>query len=579
MARVAVVALVVLLSLTQCLGEEAEEKGGEIVQTTTGPIKGIIRKTIWHGMRYDAFLGIPYAKPALGALRFKPPVPITPWTTVFNADKEGPACAQVDFFTGEYLGVEDCLYMNVMTPGLGNSTLRPVMVWIYGGAFNAGYSNTSLYGPDFFLEEGVVFVSMNYRLGVLGFASLNHPDAVGNAALKDQLLVLKWVQANIAAFGGDPNQVTIFGESAGAVSVGMHILSEQSKGLFNKAIQQSGSPLCQWGFHTPEKAYQNARDLAVNLGYDGVDDGSLIAFLRDVPVDELVRKTLQVDYGFLPFRPTIENPDNIKDGSAFLTKCPVELYKAGKFTKVPTVMGFNKDEGIFFMNYMVGKDGNHAKAIGSLLQGSMGLGVGAGEIAGSVGGAVFDMIPDNALKLSLTTMSNFVFVAPIDLTQKYIAQANGDKPVYYYKLEYMSKWNVHELVGDSINGTAHVDDVGYLFNVQALNAPKDPNHFFNQFRKKFVSCWTNFAKYGNPTPPNSQNAGPTFGVPWLDSKATGAQFVINEHSAMKPRTMDSLTASYQDGFKERLPSETGCKASTPSAAAAPKPSGLLSFLS
>ncbi|XP_076286493.1 juvenile hormone esterase-like [Lasioglossum baleicum] len=577
MVRVAVVALVVLLSLTQCLGEETE-----VVQTTTGPVKGIIKKTSWHDMRYNAFFGIRYAEPPVGDLRFKPPVPIKPWSAVLNADKETPVCPQVDFFTGNYMGVEDCLFINVMSRELGNSTLKPVMVWIYGGAFFAGYTNTSLYGPDFFLEQDVVYVSFNYRVGCLGFLALDHPDAVGNAALKDQVLALKWVQANIAAFGGDPNQVTIFGESAGATSVGLHVLSEQSKGLFKRVIQQSGTPLCQWGFHTPEKAYQNARALAVNLGYDGVGDADLLAFLRSVPIEKMVNMTLQVDYGFLPFRPTIENLDNIKDGSAFLTECPIELYKTGKFTKLPTLMGFNKDEGLFFLNYMVGKDGNHANAIASLLKNSMGTSGPVDLILGSMSGAVFSLAPGPLLKTILDVMNGIMFVAPIDLTQKYIAQANGDNPVYYYKLNYMSQWNIHELVGDSINGTAHVDDIGYLFNVQALNAPEDPEHPFNQFRKKLVTCWTNFAKHGNPTPPNSEGEGPTFGVPWLDSKATGAQFVINEQSAMQPRTLDSMTLSYQDGLKDRLPRETGCKASTssaPAAPAAPKPSGLLSFLS
>ncbi|XP_076649643.1 cholinesterase-like [Halictus rubicundus] len=570
MGRVAEVALVVLLSLTQCLGEETE-----VVETTSGPVKGIVKKTIWHGISYNAFLGIPYAEPPLGELRFKSPVPIKRSSAVFNADKEASVCPQVDFFSGDYMGVEDCLYINVMSRELGNSTKKPVMVWIYGGAFFAGYSNTSVYGPDFFLEEDVVFVSFGYRLGAPGFLALDHPDAAGNAAMKDQVLALKWVQANIAAFGGDPNQVTIYGESAGGTSVGLHVLSPQSNGLFKQVILQSGTPLCQWGFHTPNKAYQNARALAVNLGYDGVDDEGMIEFLRGVPVEKMVRMTMQIDYGFLPFRPTIENLDNVKDGSEFLTECPIQLYESGKFKKVPTLMGFNKDESLFFLNYMVGKNGNRGPALAGLIQNSKGINSGVDQILGSFTGAVFDFLPDAMIQMVLDIMNGIMFVAPIDLTQKYIAQANGDYPVYYYMLSYMSQWNMHELVGDSVNGTAHVDDVGYLFNVKALKAPTDPNHTFNVFRKKMVSLWANFAKYGDPTPQNSQSEGPSFNVRWLDSKATGAQLEINEQAVMRNRMLGSMTQSYEDGLKDRLPNLSGCKAAS---SATTKSSGLLGGL-
>lgn len=151
----------------------------------------------------------------------------------------------MDYFVSKnFIGDEDCLNLNVYTPKIdfsvinNKNNLLPVMVWIYGGAFKNGYTNMTYYGPDFLIENHVVVVAMNYRLGVLGFLSLNLPNATGNAGLKDQLLALKWVQRNIKAFGGDPNSVTIFGQSAGAISVDFHILSDQSKGNY-QAIKKT----------------------------------------------------------------------------------------------------------------------------------------------------------------------------------------------------------------------------------------------------------------------------------------------------------------------------------------------------
>ncbi|XP_078045450.1 acetylcholinesterase-like [Augochlora pura] len=561
MIRLTGIAFVTLWLLPQCFSEEYTRT--DVVQTTSGPVKGIVKETVWHSVKYNAFLGIPYAEPPIGTLRFKPPVPKKSWTNVYDAVEEGGVCPQLDFFSEGYMGVEDCLYMNVLTPQVkisnvdNSSALKPVMLWIYGGAFYSGYSNISFYGPDFILEQNIVFVSMNYRLGALGFLALGHPDAQGNAGMKDQLLVMKWVQDNIAAFGGDPNQVTIFGESAGGGSVGLHVLSEQSKGLFKQAIQQSGTPLCQWAFHSPDKAFENGRSLASNLGYDGTTADGIVNFLRGVDVKEMTMKTHQVDFGFLPFRPTIENADLAPDGSSFLTVCPIQKYKSGNFSKVPTLLGRNKDEALFFLNYMVG-NGSHQEAIANLIQTSMGISGIVDDVLGAFTGVVFNVLPDPLIRFVLDIMTNLLFTAPIDLTQQLIAKSNENNPIYYYMLSYQSQWNMHELVGDTLNGTAHVDDIGCLFNVQILNAPTDPNHAFNVFRKKIITLWTNFAKYGNPTPRNV-NDSIVFDVTWVDSTINGAQLEINETAIMRSRIVNTITQSYADGLNTRLPEISGCK--------------------
>ncbi|XP_033327890.2 juvenile hormone esterase [Megalopta genalis] len=556
MIRVAGITFLALWLLPQCLSEEYTRT--DVVQTTSGPVRGIVKETVWHSIKYNAFLGIPYAEPPIGNLRFKPPVPKKPWTDVYDAVEEGGTCPQLDFFNEGYIGVEDCLYLNVLTPQLVNgSNPKPVMFWIYGGAFFSGYSNISFYGPDFMLEQDVVFVSMNYRVGALGFLAMRHPNAQGNAGMKDQLLVLKWVRDNIAAFGGDPNEVTMFGESAGGGSVGLHVLSEKSKGLFKRVIQQSGTPLCQWAFHSPDKAFENGRNLASRLGYEGSTAEGIVNFLRGVDAEEMTMKTFLVDFGFLPFRPTVENADLAPDGSSFLTQCPIQKYKSGNFSKVPLLLGHNKNEALFFLDYMVGS-GNHQEAIANLVQTSMGISGIVDDMLGAFTGVVFNMLPDPLIQLVLNIFTSLMFTAPIDLTQQLIAKSNENNPIYYYMLSYESQWNVHNLVGDTLNGTSHVDDIAYLFNMQKIKAPTDLNHPFNVFRKKMVTLWTNFAKYGNPTPKNESDPV-TFDVIWVDSTATGAQLEINEAAFMRKRTANTITQSYANGLSNRLPELTGCK--------------------
>nr|XP_033328389.1 crystal protein-like [Megalopta genalis] len=199
-------------------------------------------------------LGIPEAlgnaamKDQVLALKWAP-VPIAPWTEVLDATEEGPICPQIDKLIRRALaptGDEDCLRLNVYSPALNfeSKTKYPTMVFVYGGAYVEGYKDQVLYGPDLFIEEGAIVVTFNYRLGVLGFLSLGIPEALGNAAMKDQVLALKWVQRNIEKFGGDPRNVTLFGESAGSSSVILHELSRRSEGdrILNTTEPRSSDP-------------------------------------------------------------------------------------------------------------------------------------------------------------------------------------------------------------------------------------------------------------------------------------------------------------------------------------------------
>lgn len=188
------------------------------MSTSTGQLQGIQLSTGVLQPNYFAFKGIPYAEPPVGALRFRNPVPHRGWSGVRDAENHREHCPSSGWFGQDVGGVEDCLFLNVYTPSLTGN--RAVMVWIHGGSFTGGSGDSFIYGPEFFVNDGVVLVTLNYRLGALGFLGTGDGAAQGNYGMKDMVEALRWVRQNIAAFGGNPNAVTVFGESAGGVAVG-----------------------------------------------------------------------------------------------------------------------------------------------------------------------------------------------------------------------------------------------------------------------------------------------------------------------------------------------------------------------
>lgn len=215
----------------------------EIVRINNGFLQGTTMTTR-KGVTFDAFLKVPFAEAPvpnspLGNLRFQPPVKKSPWTGTWNATQYGPMCMQ-KITRGETWSVhEDCLHLNVFTKNLGNTTLKPVIVFIHGGSYEIGAAYN--HGPKYLLDRDIVLVTINYRLGPFGFLATGTPKAMGNMALKDQVMALEWIQENIAVFGGDPNQVTISGLSAGGFSVSLLMVSEMSRHLFKNAILMSGA--------------------------------------------------------------------------------------------------------------------------------------------------------------------------------------------------------------------------------------------------------------------------------------------------------------------------------------------------
>ncbi|KAM8921421.1 cholinesterase-like [Pelodytes ibericus] len=312
----------ILTALVLVMSSNAEDDN--IVDTKQGKVRGIQLSMLSGSV--TAFLGIPYAEPPIGTLRFKKPVPRKPWTEIRQATEFGKSCYQnKDEQYYEFPGTamwlvnnemsEDCLHLNIWVP-TPKPKNAPVMVFIHGGAFISGTTSLDIYdGSVLAYAEDVIVVSMNYRMGVLGFLALpGNANAPGNAALFDQRLALQWVQENIEAFGGDPESVTIFGHSAGAACVSYHMICSGSHQYFSRAIIQSGSAMAYWAINSHERARSLTLKLAKLLKCPLEDDATIIDCLQKQDIQNLIDKQIVVEteFSLTLFIPIIDN-DFIKE--------------------------------------------------------------------------------------------------------------------------------------------------------------------------------------------------------------------------------------------------------------------------
>ncbi|XP_017485758.1 PREDICTED: esterase B1-like [Rhagoletis zephyria] len=328
--------------------EITQEDNEQLLRLPLGEIRGQRCQTIY-AHAYYSFEGIPYAKPPLGELRFKAPQPVEPWAGVKDCTQCASKPMQKNSRTGGVEGAEDCLYLNVYTKELKSEQLLPVMVFIFGGAYYMGGATRNSYSPDYFMSEKVVLVTLNYRLCSLGFLSLADPalQVPGNAALKDQILALRWVKQYISHFNGDPNNITVFGESAGAASVHALMLSEQTSDLFQRAVLMSGTALSYWvNMPQTDMAYR----LAKFNGYSGENiDAEVLCFLQQLEPAKLVQHSLLNEeerrklYIF-PFGPIVEP---YISADCVLPKRPFQLLKNTWSNRIPLIIGGNSFEGLF----------------------------------------------------------------------------------------------------------------------------------------------------------------------------------------------------------------------------------------
>ncbi|XP_077524768.1 acetylcholinesterase-like [Amblyomma americanum] len=346
---------VIFAALATTCGQEQSE---DIVQTITGAVRGASVPTTTSSVR--AFLGIPFAEPPVGELRFKKPVPKKPWEGVYNATSQPPFCPQPPIRINNFFLIkptdlisEDCLYLNVFVPATKHSSLLPVVVYLPGGAFSyGGASLEAMDSSELAARGNVITVIVAYRLGAFGFLYMDVEDAPGNMGLYDQLLALKWVRNNIRAFGGDPSRVTLMGQSAGSVSVGMQLISPKSKGLFKRAVMQSGSPFTAAIVSDQKQGHFRAQLLSRALDCDGGEDKSnvseVIKCLKSKPFMDILNATDTFNAGGLDsFFPVF--------GEEMLPEKPAAALKRGRTNANELLTGICEAEGDFFLYFLFNK--------------------------------------------------------------------------------------------------------------------------------------------------------------------------------------------------------------------------------
>ncbi|XP_061575118.1 cholinesterase-like [Cololabis saira] len=479
-----------------------------IVSTKHGKVQGKLLSVLDGEVR--AFLGIPYAKPPLGKLRFKAPQAVEKWEGVKDATKHPNSCHQViDTTFPGFVGAdmwnpntplsEDCLYLNVWSPVFNKTppSALPVLVWIYGGGFVAGTSSLDVYQGHFLSKsEGVVVVSMNYRVGVFGFLSLpNNNNIRGNKGLLDQRLALKWVADNIAGFGGDASKVTIFGESAGSASVGFHLLSPGSHGLFQRAVMQSGSPNVPWGISSQSEAWDRSLRLATLLGCPTSHQARLEICLQQADPEKISTKQFDVltepALIAFPFGPVV-------DGD-FLGANIEVLLNSSSLPKKELMIGINKDEGTYFLPYGIPGFGLTGQSLITRNQFLYGVGrtmTSASNVAKEA--AIFqytDWTDEESRMKNRDSLGSLVgdqmFSCPVlEFAERY--SKNGGKTFLYF-FDHRSSINPWP----EWMGVMHGYEIEFVFGMP-LNISFGYTKNEVNMTKKFMKHWANFARTGNP---------------------------------------------------------------------------------
>jgi len=465
----------VLISAIAC---GAQGAGIDEVRVDSGTLKGLNAE----GVR--AFKGIPFAAPSIGENRWRAPQPVVPWKGARSAAAYGSDCMQLPF-PGDAapLGnkpAEDCLYLNVWAPVERHSTKLPVMVWIYGGGFVNGGTSPAVYDGTHFAKSGVVLVSFNYRVGRFGFfahpaLTREDPNALlGNYCFLDQIAALKWVQKNIARFGGDPGNVTLFGESAGGASVLTMMTTPLARGLFQKAIVESGGGRSLLG--PMRRIHESAPNLpsgeavgvafAEKAGIKG-DDAAALAALRQLPAERVVDGLNMASMG----NPTYSGP--MIDGK-IVVESSEQAMLGGRAMNIPVMAGANSsDIGFSF-----------AKSMDELF-----APFGANREKAQ---AVYN--PDKSTefrKIGLVVAMDRMMVEPARFVVRTAAAAG--QPAYEYRFSYVA-----ESLRKQWNGAPHATEIPFVFDTVAARYGKDLAPADEAAAKAAIAYWVAFAKTGNP---------------------------------------------------------------------------------
>ena len=469
-----------------------------------GILKGLKTETVLHNKPYYSFKGVPYAKPNVGPNKFRMPEPGDSWDGVYDATEYRAACPSYCMIQKGLIGKEDCLYLNIYTPVLDKEARKAVMVWFHPGAWNGGMASDIFFGPDFLIEDDVLVVTVSYRLGALGFLNTGDKSAFGNAGMKDQVMALKWVKDNIHFFGGCPNRVTIFGESAGAASAQYHMLSPMSEGLFSGVIQESGSIINPWAMS------YNPRELAFMLGealgIHTTDSAELVQKLSEFHAKDIITASNEImksqntlNGRMFAFVPSVE-VDLGQD--IFLPTDPWTLLKSGKVADVPVISGFNANEAVIFVPEKIDAiellntqpelflpddlnitDSNEQRESGECLRRFY---FGDKQVSK-------DDIND------YTRMLTDIMIATGELMSMDILKDRISAPIYEYIFSYEAPFGLMKNLFGVTDGVAHADEMGYLFYSNAFKNLPEPGSSGEKMTNIMTKMWTNFAKHRNPT--------------------------------------------------------------------------------
>jgi carboxylesterase type B len=492
-----------------------------------GKLIGIVENCTY-GDNYTAFRGIPYAKPPIGELRFKDPVPAEPWSGDRDASKHGNVAVQLHYNTHEIVGDEDCLYLNVYTAfkyrqsKIDSSEKRAVMVWIHGGGYHNGSGDEVFFGPDYIVQKDVVLVTLNYRLGVLGFLNLNDKVATGNQGLKDVIMALRWVQKNISNFGGDPKNVTIFGESAGGVIAHCLTLSPLAKDLFHKAIMQSGVITCPWAFMERQSHLINIGfRLAEKLGKTTTDPKVACEFLKTIDAKKLIETQQTFILTEIDFkqRYTIFTPSwDYESSNPVFPEDPLSLVYRG--IKVPLLLGFVNCEGTILIssNFVVSACKHINKEDLEIINSDFEKTIlpGCSSTLSRIPIRVEDLrskyfgdkaISEETIMNYVDFLSDLYFCRGIMEVVDIQAKLNNinNKATYLYKFSYDSETSPMKKIFDiRLPGASHTEELGYLFYPYIMKkfgmSPPTIDSEDYKMINYLTQMWTDFAKTGNPTP-------------------------------------------------------------------------------
>jgi para-nitrobenzyl esterase len=453
---------------------------------------GILSGTVNSDGTVRMFKGVPFAAPPIGDLRWKPPQPPLAWQGVRPADKFGPACMQTDVYGDIHFRdvqpSEDCLNLTIWIPAHPAQVRLPVIVWFYGGGFVAGGNSETRYDGENLAKKGVIIVSPNYRLGVFGF--LSHPEltkeserhASGNYGLLDQVAALHWVLRNISAFGGDPHNITIAGESAGSLSVSALMASPLSKNLFQKAIGESGAcfPSRPTGGMHLEPVTETEKlgvEFAQSVG------ASSVAQLRAMPADDLLQAAAKMNRGFV-FHPNIDG--------YFLPTDVRSIYEKGAQSHVPLLAGWNANE--LDISVRLAPQKPTARSFAEQAQARF-----AGDAPEFL--KLYPAATDQEALLSAEALASDDFISFSTWKWMDMQTKTGDAPVYQYRFDQNPAVKPGAMIGPlpaSEAGARHAAEIQYVFETLKFEEGIPWTAADFKVSEEMASYWTNFAKTGNP---------------------------------------------------------------------------------